>query len=281
MLCAREKQNSINDSVYLLLKNIIDEYQTKGYFASRFVNILGDEIRFANGSRFVFKGLSNLTKDNIKSLEGVDICWVEEASSLTNETIDVLLPTIRKDDSQIIFTYNRQTLFDPIHCKLAVNKDLNTFIKQVNYCDNPYFPDVLEKERLRCKETEPEYIYNHIWLGEPYSEEHLLINTPDLIRCRNYKSTLYTDYKWRIGVDVARSGNDSSVILLRRNDKVIEYHKFKGLTGNELANQVSLMANKLQNYDIFIDSIGVGASVCDFLKVMGFRYIPVNFAEKS
>ena len=97
ILCTREKQNSINESVYSLLKNIIFEYQEEGIINKNFFNIQADEIEFKNGTRFIFKGLSNMTKDNIKSLEGVDICWVEEASSITKITLDVLLPTIRKE----------------------------------------------------------------------------------------------------------------------------------------------------------------------------------------
>ena len=285
--CTWEKQNSINESVYSLLKNIIIEYQEQGIINKNVYNIKANEIEFKNGTRFIFKGLSNMTKDNIKSLEGVDICWVEEASSITKETLDVLLPTIRKEYSRIFFTYNRNRLFDPVHEALALNPSKNTVVVQINYYDNPYFPQVLEEERLRCKanETEEVYteeVYNHIWLGEPYIEENVLINNNLLNKSfREFKSGNYKFYHVIMGVDVARAGNDKSVLYFRQGNRVIDIIKLKGLDGNELSNEIIKYSKVYNAKYIMIDSIGVGASPCDFLKAKGYRFFPINFGEKA
>ena len=241
ILCTREKQNSINESVYSLLKNIIFEYQEEGIINKNFFNIKADEIEFKNGTRFIFKGLSNMTKDNIKSLEGVDICWVEEASSITKITLDVLLPTIRKEHSRIFFTYNRNTMFDPVHETLALNPSENTIVQEINYYDNPFFPKVLEEERLRCKENETEEVYRHIWLGEPYVEEAVLIPMELLKKNMNFKSENYKRFDVVMGVDVATSeGSDYSVLLMRQGNKILDIIKFKGLDGRDLAEKIMI-----------------------------------------
>lgn len=283
ILCTREKQNSINESVYSLLKNIIFEYQEEGIINKNFFNIKADEIEFKNGTRFIFKGLSNMTKDNIKSLEGVDICWVEEASSITKITLDVLLPTIRKEHSRIFFTYNRNTMFDPVHETLALNPSENTVVQEINYYDNPFFPKVLEEERLRCKENETEEVYRHIWLGEPYVEEAVLIPMELLKKNMNFKSENYKRFDVVMGVDVATSeGSDYSVLLMRQGNKILDIIKFKGLDGRDLAEKIMIYRQRYNVKHILIDAIGVGASPCDFLR-REFKcpFIGVKFGEKA
>ena len=283
ILCTREKQNSINESVYSLLKNIINEYQEQGIIHKNVYNIKADEIEFRNGTRFIFKGLSNMTKDNIKSLEGVDICWVEEASSITKPTLDVLLPTIRKEYSRIFFTYNRNTMFDPVHEALALNPTENTAVIQINYYDNPYFPQVLEEERLRCKANETEEVYNHIWLGEPYVEESVMIPLELLKKNMDFKSENYKRFDVVMGVDVATSeGSDYSVLLMRQGNKLLDIIKFKGLDGRDLAEKIMIYRQRYNVKHILIDAIGVGASPCDFLK-REFKcpFIGVKFGEKA
>ena len=224
-----------------------------------------------------------MTKDNIKSLEGVDICWVEEASSITKPTLDVLLPTIRKEYSRIFFTYNRNTMFDPVHEALALNPTENTAVIQINYYDNPYFPQVLEEERLRCKANETEEVYNHIWLGEPYVEESVMIPLELLKKNMDFKSENYKRFDVVMGVDVATSeGSDYSVLLMRQGNKLLDIIKFKGLDGRDLAEKIMIYRQRYNVKHILIDAIGVGASPCDFLK-REFKcpFIGVKFGEKA
>ena len=159
ILCVREIQKSIRDSSKRLLD---DDAERNGL--SSFYSSLETEVRGANGSLFLFAGLrSNI--DSIKSMEGIDICWVEEAQSVSKTSLETLIPTIRKPGSQIIFTWNPKHETDPIE-EMFGRDDLppDTRLKTVNYVDNPWFPDVLQKEADYDLSRDPEK-YNHVWMG--------------------------------------------------------------------------------------------------------------------
>jgi len=159
VLCTREIQNSIRDSVFRLLSDLIEKYDLPNY------KITKDTIAHSNGSEFIFKGLYNNIQ-SIKSLQDIDICWVEEAQTISKESIDILLPTIRADNSEVWFSFNRTDDPDPIWKELCENPDERTFVRKINFYDNPFFPQVLENERLRCLKNKPDD-YQHIWEGEP------------------------------------------------------------------------------------------------------------------
>ena len=159
ILCVREIQKSIRDSSKRLLD---DDAERNGL--SSFYTSLETEVRGANGSLFLFAGLrSNI--DSIKSMEGIDICWVEEAQSVSKTSLETLIPTIRKPGSQIIFTWNPKHETDPIE-EMFGRDDLppDTRLKTVNYVDNPWFPEVLSKEANYDLKRDPEK-YNHVWMG--------------------------------------------------------------------------------------------------------------------
>lgn len=159
ILCVREIQKSIRDSSKRLLDDDAERNGLAGFYTS-----LETEVRGANGSLFLFAGLrSNI--DSIKSMEGIDICWVEEAQSVSKTSLETLIPTIRKPGSQIIFTWNPKHETDPIE-EMFGRDDLppDTRLKTVNYIDNPWFPDVLQKEADYDLKRDPEK-YNHVWMG--------------------------------------------------------------------------------------------------------------------
>jgi phage terminase large subunit len=142
ILCARELQLSIADSVYRVLADIITELDLDDYF-----DVLKTTIRSANGSEFIFAGLKHNAK-KIKSAEGVDICWVEEADAVSQESLDFLIPTIRKDGSEIWFSYNPSDEKDPIHKMFVVNDPPpDSVVCQIGWQDNPWFPDALRKHK--------------------------------------------------------------------------------------------------------------------------------------
>lgn len=158
ILCAREYQNSIADSVHRLLCDIIDRYGWTDFY-----RVTKDRICGANGTEFFFKGLHhNFTE--IKSTEGVDICWVEEAHSVSAESWAVLLPTIRKDGSEIWISFNPQRLDDPTY-DFVLHPRPDSIVKKVNYDSNPFFPAALEAERRYMLEVDPE-AYAHVWEGD-------------------------------------------------------------------------------------------------------------------
>lgn len=160
VLCARELQVSIKDSVHQLLSNIISENKVW----SRFYDSKAQEIVGLNGTRFSFKGLKHNISE-IKSYEGVDYCWVEEAQAVSDKSWEVLIPTIRKPNSEIWISFNPKNPTDPTWQRFVMDKDDDMLVKQVSWRDNPFFPAVLEKERLKLKAKDPE-AYAHVWEGE-------------------------------------------------------------------------------------------------------------------
>lgn len=160
VLCAREYQVSIRDSVHRLLADRIAALGLSPFYTVTQTSIIG-----TNGTEFIFKGLHHNAQE-IKSMEGVDICWVEEASSVSAESWDVLIPTIRKPGSEIWLSFNPLSPDDATWTRFVKNPPPGAWVQKVLYSDNPWFPAVLDEERRHLQEIDPE-LYQHIWLGEP------------------------------------------------------------------------------------------------------------------
>ena len=158
ILCAREFQTSIKDSVHKLLS---DQIYAMGL--SSFYEITQNTIRGANGTEFSFVGLKN-NVSNVKSYEGVDICWVEEAQTTSKTSWDVLIPTIRKEGSEIWVSFNPELETDETYQRFVVSPPENSFVQKINWNDNPWFPEVLqiEKDALKSRDIEA---YNTVWEG--------------------------------------------------------------------------------------------------------------------
>jgi len=158
VLCAREIQNSIRDSVIKLLS---DQIQSMG-LSSHF-EIQRDVIKGINGSEFLFKGL-RMNVQEIKSTEGIDICWVEEAQTVSKASWDVLIPTIRKDGSEIWITFNPELDTDITYQRFVMNPPATAKVVKVNWQDNPWFPKELIAEKDDLKERDPDS-YLTVWEG--------------------------------------------------------------------------------------------------------------------
>ena len=158
VLCAREFQNSISDSVHALLAD-----QIKSLGLEDFYEVQNTAIYGKNGTEFLFAGLKhNITK--IKSFEGVDICWVEEAQTTSKSSWDVLIPTIRKEGSEIWITFNPELDTDETYKRFVVLPPSNAMTVKSNYSDNPWFPSVLrdEMEDLKARDMDA---YLNVWEG--------------------------------------------------------------------------------------------------------------------
>jgi phage terminase large subunit len=169
VLCARELQNSITDSVHKLLCDQIDRLGLAQYFDITANSIRG---RFT-GSEFLFKGLRHNVNE-IKSTEGIDICWVEEAQRVSEASWEILIPTIRKPGSEIWITFNPFDEDDPTYQRFIVNPPDGAVVAQVNYDQNPFFPDVLRAEMEYMKRVDYE-AYEHVWLGKPKGRSDAVI----------------------------------------------------------------------------------------------------------
>lgn len=165
ILCAREIQDSIKQSVHKLLSDRIEVHGLQDFY-----KITDNEIRGANGTEITFTGLGKHTTESIKSYEGVDIVWVEEAQTVAKRSWDILIPTIRAKNSEIWVTFNPDMDTDDVWQRFIVHppKDEAPFdcvVVETNWYDNPWFPEVLDRERKHCKIAAPDD-YDNIWEGK-------------------------------------------------------------------------------------------------------------------
>lgn len=160
VVCVREVQRSIADSVKQLIEDKIDQYGLSAFFS-----ITENEIRGINGSKIIFRGMQNHTAASIKSLEGFDVAWVEEAQTISQKSLELLTPTIRKSGSEIWASWNPENEDDPIDRFLRKEPPEGAIVKLVNHGDNPWFPDELQGDMERDKRRDPDK-YAHVWGGQ-------------------------------------------------------------------------------------------------------------------
>lgn len=159
VLCARELQISIRDSVHRLLSDQIGHMGIGYYF-----DVGESYIRCSNGSEFLFKGLRH-NAGEIKSMENISICWVEEAQAVSEDSWTLLIPTIRAPGSEIWVTFNPDQETDPTYRRFVLSPPPGAIVRKVNWHDNPWFPPELEAERRHMLETDLD-AYNWVWEGE-------------------------------------------------------------------------------------------------------------------
>ena len=160
ILCARELQRSIEDSVHQLLKDQISLLGMNGFYEVQRTSIKG-----ANGTEFQFCGLRHNATE-LKSHEGADICWVEEANTVSKSSWEILIPTIRKDDSEIWVSFNPELDTDETYTRFVLDPPPNSVVVKVGYQDNPWLNDVLrqEMETLKSKDYDS---FLTVWEGNP------------------------------------------------------------------------------------------------------------------
>lgn len=276
--CVREVQDSIKASVYKLLKDRCDFWGFSDYifYEDRVDNIL-------TGTRIIFKGLQDNNAQNIKSLEGVNICWIEEGQSITKKSWDILNPTIRSPNSQIWVSMNRENENDPIWVAIASNPDENTVVKKVNYTDNIYCPE--EMHYLANKMREEDYDgYLHVWEGEPIQQGDMkLIGFKEVHKALENKVVSATPQPLVVGVDVARYGDDKTAIARRRGREAFQIKSYSKLSVVEVANLCVRIIRDERPVRMNIDVGGVGGGVVDILLDRGFSGIvrAVNFGESA
>lgn len=159
VLCARETMQSMKDSVHRLLSDTIDRMGLRGVYEVQQATILGP-----NGTEFIFAGLLHNVA-NIKSAEGVDIVWVEEAQSVSQDSWDTLIPTIRKEGSEIWISFNPRLATDPTYKNFVLDPPATAKVVKLSWRDNPWFPEVL---RIELEEDKRRNMakYLHVWEGE-------------------------------------------------------------------------------------------------------------------
>ncbi len=195
-----------------------------------------------NGSDFIFKGLFH-NEQNIKSTEGIDIAWVEEAQTVSRDSIEVLTPTIRKKGSKLVYTYNRLFEDDPVHERLVVEGRPDTLIINVNYdiaAKYGFIPDVILKEIEDDKQNRPA-LYKHKWLGEPNVLELKIYSGWKQIEEIPHEARLESRY-----LDFGYSIDESAIgsIYYYNGGWIIDENLYsKGMSNRQLANTLNSLPN--------------------------------------
>lgn len=259
ILCLRRVQKSIAASSHQLL---CDTIRRLGY-ESEFT-ITNNAIRSKEGAEFMFMGLqSNL--DSVKSIEGVDICWVEEAHSISREAWEILLPTIRRKFSEVWVTFNPDYAWDDTYVRFVLNAEDDWFVLQVNWSDNEHFTPELEKERQTCLKFYPDR-YDNIWEGKPISEAPgAVVNRGNLERlfvapASALAAACRTGIR-RAVLDVADDGTDDSVLTLWDGYFCYRVVRLQARDTVQLAVQAMAIAKEEGCEVLTYDSVGVGAGV--------------------
>jgi phage terminase large subunit len=230
------------------------------------------------GSHIIFRGLSDMrAADQMKSLEGYDIFWLEEASAISQESISVLLPTLRKEGSELWATLNRDMEKDPIISTLwdADRNDVLRIELQPGKEDNPWFPDILQAEMETAYKNNPDEAL-HIWGGQPRKQGNNAVMSRVAVRAAMSRTAEETEPD-EIGVDVARFGNDKTEMYRRRGYKTVAHKEYIKKDTQFIADAAWDFAGRRSQVAIKVDDTGVGGGVTDALRRLGAKVIPINF----
>lgn len=272
IVCGRETQVSIAESVYSLLADLIQQYNLN-------FEVLANRITHkVTGSTINFRGFREQGRFNIQGMEGIDVLWLDEGQAVTKDTLDVLIPTIRKQKAKVFFTMNRFVHNDPIYSMFAGRKDCLHI--HINYTDNPFCSQALINEANECK-LKSEVDYNHIWLGEPLQAgDDRLLNFDSVNNSPKIKFYDEGTQRRILGVDVARFGEDETVFCIIQSENIRQWsqiyqHTWKGKPLTEVCGKILDLQREFDPYIIAVDDVGMGGGVTDRLSEM--RHTPEPF----
>lgn len=280
-LCTRMYQNRIEESVYTLLKKQIHRFGFPGYRVLR--NKIINEI---TGSEFLFYGLAR-NIDEIKSLEGVDIVWLEEAQSLTDEMWSYIEPTIRKEGSEFWVVMNPHLRTDFSYKRFIENPPKDSIVRKINYDENPFLTQTSRQTIERIKE-EDYSAYEHIYLGFPREDdEQVIIKRSWIEACVGAHEKLGIEISGEkvIGFDPADGGDENAIV--KKYGNLIETSDEWKAGEDELMRSCKRAYNFAgSEYQIVYDSVGVGAGAgskfkeINELKKAGIKYYAFNAGGK-
>lgn len=275
ILCTRETQTSIAQSVHQLLREQIEILGLGGFY-----RILETSITGKNGTEFIFAGIRQQSVVNLKSFESVDICWVEEAQVVTKRSWDILIPTIRKDGSEIWVSFNPELETDETYRRFVVNTPPDCELITINYDDNPFLPETIKREIEHLKATSPDE-FEHIYGGICKQVVEGAIYKNELLACDKEKRICRVPYDpikpvqtfWDLGF------SDSTSIWFAQSIG-FEFHLIDYVEGSQQALQFYL--KKLQEkpyvygthylpHDARAHQLGSGRSIEEQMRSGGFK----------
>lgn len=274
ILCAREFQNSISDSVHKLLSDQIAEMGL-----SNFYDILQTSITGKNGTEFMFCGLRhNATK--LKSFEAVEICWVEEAQTVTKGSWDILIPTIRAENSEIWITFNPEFDDDETYKRFIKRPSENCVVIKMNWNDNPWFPNVLKQELLELKERDYD-AYLNVWEGNCRQTLDGAIYANELRKAQTEQRIMKVPYLSQFPVSVfADLGWADNTSLWFAQKVGFEYHMIRSYQNRH--QMWNFYLQQIQSFGYTIDkiwlphdarakSLGTGKSIEEITRAAGWN----------
>ena len=251
ILCAREIQRTIADSVHRLLSDQIPMLGLEGFYHVKAAEILG-----LNGTEFLFAGLRQQDVTKVRSLEGVDICWVEEAQVVSKKSWDTLVPTIRKDGqiirkdgSEIWITFNPELDSDETYVRFVARPPEGAVVININWRDNPWFPETLRKEKDALKRSDPEG-YENVWEGKCrstvegaiYHKEVLALIESHRVRPVPVDPLLKVHTVWDLGYDT------TAIIFVQRLHSEVRVVDYIEDTHRTFADYVSEIRERRWNW---------------------------------
>lgn len=280
ILCTREIQNTLAESVHAELKTLIYELEYDNYKVTE-KEIYNEKTQ----SEFIFKGLQQQDRrQTIKSLSGIDYCWVEEAQTISKSSLDILVPTIRKSKSELWFSYNKILADDPVeNLRRSISENEKIEINILAY-DNLFNSQETKKDIQRLKEqydNGENDDYLHIVLGHPASlSDKVILSIKEIEESINRK--IKNEGQIEIGVDVARFGKDRTIFFKRKGMKIIDWKVYKKKSLTEISGYlIDFIGRHNTNIVVKIDDTGIGGGLSDMLIENGYNVWPIIFGSKS
>jgi phage terminase large subunit len=272
VLCARQFQNKISESVYSLLVLQIERFGLQRQF-----RILDNKIiHKRTGSEFIFYGLWRHISE-IKSLEGIDICWLEEAHALTEQQWEILEPTIRKEGSQFWIVFNPLLSTSFAWRRFVLNPPPGTLIRQINYIENPFLSQTM-RDVIAARKEEDEEEYRHIYLGIPRDDDNNAVIKRSWVMAAvdaHLALGIEPTGRRRVGFDVADDGDDKNALVAAHGPLATWSDMWKAGEDELLKSATRARAAAAErDADLVYDSIGVGAGV-------GAKVTELNEAPES
>ena len=277
--CGREIQNSINESVRTVFLDLIEKYKLNYEITRDYL------INKQTRSKMFFKGFREQGRVNIKGLEGVDILWIDEAQSIAKTTLDVIVPTIRKKNSVIIFTMNRYTRFDSVYNFCSKRSDCLHI--NINYFDNPFVDEKIKKEAQISKKYNIND-YNHIWLGYPMSNNNEYLIQSDILDRAVSLEFEKDDFIQNsvMSVDLSASGADLCVAKLLVQKTQTLWSEEKTISWSESDTDITKgkiisLYSELSPKMLIMDADGLGYPIWNSIQKAITNAIPFHGAGKA
>lgn len=287
IVCGREVQKNIDESVYSILHDLIRSFDLNTY------KVFKTKIEHpVSGTNINFRGFREQGVFNIQGMEGVDIVWIDEAQAITKPTMDVLIPTIRKDTAKIIFTMNPHTRDDAV-VKFCEGR-ADCLIIDINYDENKHCTDALIHEAEECKKKDLDD-YEHIWMGRPLDmTEDSVFTYSEIEQAKSSSYALREGYGYRIGAfDIARYGDDKCACVILQQMGALHWEEvFVDEWGHKDLNyttgRILTTINDMRIDKAIIDEDGLGSGPLDTLrhgrgmeKVQGFRNPTIAYKDNK